>query len=284
MSVKDKALLVSLSVSMWTNAVHDEAVVGDIMKKTSTAHDVHAYKKILIKPEAMAQVRAARIALRTYWWSNTLPWGDGGVRVLPAPRYQEFVEKIRELRTEYEAAVAAFVREYPKMKMEARKRLGSLYRDEDFPSLNSIKGKFDCDIDFAPIPDAGDFRVSLSESEKKELGREVERAVQANTRGAMQALVGKLQKTVALLSERMKEADPGLRRSLIENIAEVCSEVEVFNFTDDKQIESFKKAAEQLTKGADLDMLKEDKKARKTLATKADEILAKMAMYTGGAS
>jgi hypothetical protein len=267
---------------MWTNAVHDNKVVDDIMKRTSTVNDVHRYKKVLIKPEAMSQVQAARIALRAHWWQQTLPWGNSGVRILPSEKYQEFTTKMRELQLNYNTAVDAFVREYPKMKAEARRRLMSLYDENDFPSMDSIKRKFGCDIDYSPIPSGEDFRVDLSESEKKILSKEVERAVEANARGAMNALVQKMVDTIQLLSERMKESDPGIRKSLVENIKKVCDEVSTFNFVDDKRIEAFKKSAEALTTGIDLDQLKEDKKAREALATKADDILAKMAAYTGG--
>ena len=281
MSIKEKALLVSLSVSIWTNSAADGTVVSDIMKKTQTETDVHRYKKVLIKPEALAQVRAARVALRRDWWDNTLPWGNGGVRLLPSARYQSFAEKMRELRVDYERTVAAFTKEYPKMKAEARQRLHALFREEDFPPVERIKSKFGCSLEFAPIPDAQDFRVSLSEDERKEIRREVEKSVEVNTRMAMTSLVTKLHETLTLLSERMKEAEPNFRSSLIANVEEVCREVESFNLLDDKKIEGFRKAAEALTKNLDVDTVKADKKVRKDLATKADDILAKMASYIG---
>lgn len=281
MAIKNKAILVSLSVSIWTNAVKDASVVDGIMKKTDTPEDVHRYKKVLIKPEALTQVRAARIALRSYWWENTLPWGNSGIRLLPSTKYQEFVEKMRELRIDYDRAVTTFCREYPKMKAEARQRLHSLFDERDFPSLDGIKRKFGCSLDFAPIPDGDDFRVKLSEDEVEALRREVERSVEENTQGAMKALVEKLQETVSHLTERMKEAEPVVRTSLIENIKEACTKVEAFNLIDDKKIDALRKATEGLVKGVEVDRLREDKKTRKELATRADEVLAKMAAYIG---
>lgn len=284
MSIKNKAILVSLSVSMWTNAVKDNDVVSGLMKKTETAEDVHRYKKVLVKPEAMLQIRSARIAIRAHWWNSTLPWGNSGIRLLPAVKHQEFAEKMRELRTDFEKAVADFVRNYPKMKAEARQRLKGMFKDEDFPGMDRIRDKFDVELEFAPIPDGADFRVSLSEGEMKELRKEVEASVQANTQKAMGALVAMMRDTIETLAARLKESDPTIRESLIANVADVAREVAEFNIVDDKKVESFRKAAEELTKGVDIDTIKTDKKARKALATKADDILAKMASYTGGAS
>lgn len=281
-SIKDKAMLVEVSVSYWTNAVHDSSVVTDIMKKTKTEEDVHRYKKVLIKPEALAQVKAARVALRAHWWAHTLPWGNAGVRILPSHKFQSFAEKLRELQNDYDNAVRAFVSNYPKMKAEARRRLGSLFNEDDFPSIERIKRKFGCTINYSPIPDAEDFRVDLSEDEKKRLAKEIEKAVADNTRGAMVALIEKLQDVIETLADRMKEDDPAIRESLIGNIKEACEEVASFNIVDDKQVEAFRKAAETLTKGIEVDKLKEDKKARKELASKADEVLKKMAGYIGG--
>lgn len=284
MSIKNKAMLVSLSVSMWTNAVKDGDVVSGLMKKTGTAEDVHRYKKVLIKPEALLQVRSARIAIRAHWWNNTLPWGNSGVRLLPSSKFKEFAEKMRELEVDFEKAVADFVRNYPKIKAEARQRLRDMFKEDDFPSLSSIKDRFAVELSVYPIPDAQDFRVSLSEGEMKELRKEVEATVQANTSKAMGALITMVRETVEVLRDRLKESDPTIRQSLVDNIEKVCAEVADFNVVDDKKVESVRKAAESLTKGVDLDAIKTDKKARKALADKADEILAKMASYTGGAS
>lgn len=281
-SIKEKALLVSLSVSFWTNTAADAGVVNDIMAKTHTGMDVHRYKKVLVKPEAMTPVKSARAAMRKHWWDNTLPWGNGGVRLLPSERYQKFAEQMRTLRNDYETAVAGFVSNYPKMKAEARKRLGPLFREEDFPSLDGIKGKFQVSLDFAPIPDAKDFRIDLSEAERKEIHREVERMVAENTRTAMGSLVERMAEVVKTLTERLKEADPTIRQSLFDNLVEVCKEVEEFNLLGDSQITALRKGVETLAaKPEQVDHLKEDKKARAALAKKADDILAKMASYIG---
>lgn len=283
-SIKEKALLVSLTVSVWTNSAWDGSVVEGLAKRTGTALDVHSYRKNLVKPEALAPIKARALALKTYWRASTLPWGDGGTRILPSEKWKEFTEKMRELRSDYERTLADFCRDYPKMKAEARQRLKGLFEEDDFPSVNAIRHKFGVALEFLPIPDGKDFRVAITEDEKRVLEDSVKRQVEQHTKQAMAALVEKLQETVKLMAERMKEADPTLRASLVLNIKEVCTEVDSFNLAGDKRIEDFKKQSEALIKGVNLEALKSDKKARKEVATKADELLAKMASYIGSGS
>lgn len=283
-SIQEKAILVSLTVSVWTNTAFDGDVVAGLAKRTGTATDVHSYRKNLVKPEALAAIKARALALKTYWRASTLPWGNGGVRILPSANFKEFTEKMRELRNDYERTAAEFVREYPKMKQEARQRLKGLFNEEDFPTAEGIKRKFGVELECMPIPDGKDFRVSITAEEKKALEESVKRQVESHTRQAMAALVEKLQETVTLLSERMKEEDPSLRASLVINIKELCAEVDSFNLAGDKRIDEFKKQSEALIKGINLENLKADKKGRKEVASKADELLAKMASYIGSAS
>lgn len=281
-SIKEKAMLVSLTVSVWTNSAWDGDVVAGIAKRTGTATDVHTYRKNLIKPEALAPIKARALALKVYWRSCTLPWDNGGTRILPSVKWKEFTEGMRNLRNDYDKTVADFCRQYPKMKAEARQRLKSLFNESDFPSTEGIKSKFGVDLEFLPVPDGGDFRVAISDEEKSILEASVRRQVEQHTKQAMCALVEKLQDTVQFMAERMKEADPAIRASLVTNIKEVCAEVDSFNLAGDKRIDDFKKQSEALIKGINIEALKSDKKARKEVATKADELLAKMAGYIGG--
>lgn len=282
MSIKEKGMLVSVSVSVWLNTASDSSVVKDISTQTHTKQDVHKYAKVLVPPSALELVHAARTALRNHWWQHTLPWGNSGVRLLPADRYQTFIETLRTLRGDFDREVKAFSKIYPVLQKDAITRLGTLYREQDFPK--HIETKFGVRVDIAPIPDVQDFRITLSESERKELEKEVTASLRNNAMGAMQSLVEKLNKTVELLAVRMREKDRTLRDSLVQNVKEACEEMDAFNTSlfGDSKLRTLSKAAASLTQGVDMGALREDDKLRKQVADKADDVLAKMASYIGG--
>lgn len=281
MSIRDKAILVALRTSLYVNAAEDEKAVDSLIKKFGAEANVHKYKKVLLPPHALAGVRGVRTAARKYWFDNTLPWANEGVRLLPASRYQSFVEKMRAFKTEYEHEVERFLNDYPKLKSDARKRLASLFDEHDFPTSDRMRRKFRMQLDVTPIPSGEDFRVSLSESERKEIEREVEARVKETAKASMQALVGKLQEQVQHLSERLKEKDAIVTKRSIENIVESVRESDEFNVVEDKQVTALHTAAAKLVDGVSLDTLKADEKARKQFTDKADALLARMAAYTG---
>jgi hypothetical protein len=282
MSIREKAMLVSLSISYWTGKANDDRVLDDLTAKHKTDRDVHEYRKVLIKPEAINAVKAARSRARAYYFEKTLPWIDGGTRILPSAFYFEYAKKMHEFKGEYEKAVADFITRYTGLKGEARKRLGDLFRDEDYPAVESLRRKFGFEDRVFPIPGKDDFRVDLGGKAEADIKRQIEESVRAATEVATRDLWKRLYHTVEALATRMKDADPTFRDSIIGNIRDICTVMGDMNVTGDKDLTAMtKKVLEELTKIGPQE-LRDEPKARKKVADSADAILAKMAGYIGG--
>jgi hypothetical protein len=58
-------------------------------------------------------------------------------------------------------------------------RLGGLFRPEDYPAPDELRSKFSFETKVMPLPDAGDFRVTLGEEEKERIKRQITAAVEA---------------------------------------------------------------------------------------------------------
>lgn len=280
-SIEKKAMLVSLSISYWTAAASDSSVGAELTKKHNTDADVHRYAKMLVKASELAPVQAARSAARKYHFSVTSPWIDGGTRVLPSAMYMDYAGKMRELRGEYDTAVAAFVKRYPALKGEARKRLGDLFREEDYPSIESLKRKFGWDMAVMPIPSAGDWRVDLGAKYNMEMEKQIEARVKQATEVVMQDLWQRLFAPVSALAAKMKDAEPIFRDSIVGNIKDQCVLMHKMNVTEDPRLTAMVKRIELSLTKFDPQVLRDDAKVRKQAAVAADDILAVMAGYIG---
>jgi len=62
----------------------------------------------------------------------------------------------------------------------AKVRLGGLFRSEDYPRVEELRSKFSFETKVMPLPDAGDFRVTLGDEEKERIKRQITAAVEAS--------------------------------------------------------------------------------------------------------
>ena len=108
MSLKDKAMLINLSISAWTNSQQDKKAAAQIESQHG-AHDAGRYNKTLVDKAHLAPLTKYAAAVRAYHYKMTLPWMDNGARLLPAAVAMEYFAKIREFKQGYEglARVAA---------------------------------------------------------------------------------------------------------------------------------------------------------------------------------
>lgn len=281
-TLEKKAMLVNLSISYWTGHASDERVGDELSKKHKTDLDVHKYAKVLIQPAALNLVKAARSKARAYHFGQTSPWIDGGTRVLPSALFFEYTEKMRELRGEYDSAVATFIKNYPGLKGEARKRLGDLFRDEDYPSVDTLKRKFGWDMGVLPIPSSGDWRVDLGAKANADMEKQIDARVKAATEVILSDLWQRLFAPIAALAAKMKDAEPVFRDSIIGNVKEQCALMEKMNVTGDAKLTAMVKKIESALGKFDPQTLRDDAKVRKQAASAADDILAQMTGYIGG--
>src|SRR6185437_2553376 len=161
-----KAMLCSLSISAWSARKHDPDASEEIATRHGAQADAGRYHKVLLPKTALAEIQKIVSEARQEHYFLTLPWDDNGYRVLPAAAYLDHVEKMNRLRARFSAAVEALSTQFAKLVEEARSRLGSLFRFEDYPSSPELTEKFAFETKVMPLPEAGDFRVSLGDEEK----------------------------------------------------------------------------------------------------------------------
>ena len=192
-SLCSRAMLCSLSISMWSARKHDREASEEIAQRHGAQPDAGRYHKVLLPKAALAEVQKIVSEARQDHYFMTLPWDDNGYRVLPAAAYMDHTERMRQLSNQFTPAIdaprnapksrpvslgkrtrARFLaalgmtrlgtQQFGQLGEEARVRLGSLFRSEDYPAPEELPSKFSFETKVMPLPDAGDFRVSLTRS------------------------------------------------------------------------------------------------------------------------
>ncbi len=278
-----RAMLVALSVRMWLARKYDRKVSDEIAEKHKASKDAGRYNKNLLPVEAPSYkaIAQAMQKARSFHYEQTLPWSDEGSRILTAENYMAYTEGMREHRNEFEVAVAQFLPEYPSLHEAAKRVSGSLFKEEDYPRISDLPGKFGFNMKFFPLPDAGDFRVNLKSGDVDSIRQQIEHDTHAAIEEAVGDLYKRLHVAVSHMTEKLSDKDGKFKNTLVSNVQEICDLIPRLNLTKDRKLDQMRRDIEGTLTAYEADDLRTDKKLRKKVAAKAQEIENDLAAFMG---
>lgn len=278
-TLASKALLANLQLSVWTARKYDKKVSKEVAESHNTKESAGRFNKRLMPEDAPEHAAILKIAgqARTEHYKLSLPWAADGARILPTTAYWKYTDAMTKHRNAFEQAVMDFTRVYETLREKARVELNGMFREEDYPPAAAVASKFKFALDFYPMPTSGDFRVSLGSEADRLIKSRLEENIQQATQAAMRDLWDRLYTQVNTLAERLN-GDKDLRKTGFENLEDLCGILRTLNVTGDKNLERM--VDEVLNSG--LTSKPEDQTAREELATRAEDIMSKMAGFMGG--
>jgi len=270
--LQEKAMLVNLSISAWTASKKDNKAGESVKAQASASSKAGWFNKRLIDPAALEKLNKIEGRARDLHYKMTLPWGDNGDRILPAPAYMDYMDAIRVIRGEHETARSQFVRDYPQLVQDARKMLGAMYEPGDYPDTAKVAERFEIRLGFNPVPDAADFRVDVGDEAVAEIKKSITASVEKRLHGATRECWIRLHEVVDRMARTLGDPEAVFRDSLVENIRVLLDILPKLNITGDATLASACKQVQNwlIIEPADL---RRDKKLRAFTAEKAEEIL-----------
>ena len=243
---------------------------------------------MLLPKEALAEIQKIVSEARQEHYFMTLPWDDNGYRVLPAAAYMEHTEKMRELSNRFTPAVEALGQQFGQLVEDAKLRLGGLFRPADYPAPDELSSKFSFETKVMPLPDAGDFRVSLGDEEKERIKRQITTAVEASLQVASRDLWLRLYEAVTHLAERLQayqvteeRVEHPFRDSVVTNLVKLVDILPKLNVTADLELERLA-AQVRASLLVDPQELRKSESVRTETAKAAAIIAQRMAGYIAG--
>ena len=289
-SLSSRAMLCSLSISMWSARKHDPDASLEIAQRHGAQADAGRYHKVLLPKEALAEVQKIVSDARQEHYFMTLPWDDNGYRVLPSAAYMDHTEKMRGLSNRFTPAVEALASEFENLVEQAKVRLGGLFRPEDYPATDELRRKFSFDTKVMPLPDAGDFRVTLGDEERDRIKRQITAAVEASLQVASRELWQRLYEAVSHLAERLqayKVTEEGVehpfRDTVVTKLIRLVDVLPKLNVTGDPELERLA-AQVRASLLVDPQELRKSESVRSETAKNAAAIAQRMQAYMGGCS
>jgi len=279
-SIASSAMLVELSISTWTARKLDKKVSTQVDLDKQTKTRAGNYNKNLLAGTGFLDTITKYAANARAWHiSQTLPWSDNGLRLLPMSNFMTYKQNLTTLETNYQALVDKFIIAYPNLVSAAAFQLGDLFNRDEYPEAEKIVNKFKFTVNYLPVPMAGDFRIDIGEEAKAELIKNCERAYNDRLNNAMKDAWSRLHECLMRMSERLANNEKGekkiFRDSLVENAVELVDLLKHFNLTGDTNMELARNELAVAIMNHDADDLRESFVARESVKKKVDDILSK---------
>ena len=280
-SISSAAVLVELSISTWTGRKLDKTVSNEI---TATKHaqkgTANVNKKILGDCAELDAVQKFAANVRNAHYAMTLPWSDTGLRLLTTKNYFGYQQQLTALQAEFNNLVEKFLAAYGWEVGQAQVRLGALFNANDYPSADSIRDKFKFNINYMPVPEAGDFRLDVSNEANKQLAEHYNNYYQTQLKTAMQDVWERAKTALTKMSERLDYADNQTKKifrdSLVDNVLEVVELMDTCNITGDTHMSAIKTKLRDALSGVTPDALRQDEYYRLETKRKVDEAIASL--------
>ena len=280
-SISSAAVLVELSISTWTGRKLDKTVSNEI---TATKHaqkgTANVNKKILGDCAELDAVQKFAANVRNAHYAMTLPWSDTGLRLLTTKNYFGYQQQLTALQAEFNNLVEKFLAAYGWEVGQAQVRLGALFNANDYPSADSIRDKFKFNINYMPVPEAGDFRLDVSNEANKQLAEHYNNYYQTQLKTAMQDVWTRAHSALSKMSERLDYADHQTKKifrdSLVDNVLEVVELMDTCNITGDTHMSAIKTKLRDALSGVTPDALRQDEWFRLSTKQQIDEAIASL--------
>jgi hypothetical protein len=273
--IQNSAMLVDLNISVWTGRKMDKTVSDEIdASKHTKARAGNYHKKLLAGTARLDDLQKLVGMIRVWHYEQTLPWSDGGSRLLPMKNFFDYKATLSDYEHQFEDAVKDFLVEYDTLVTAAAFQLGDLFNKDDYPDAIKLMSKFRMRYVFLPVPEAGDFRIDVNEASKTELQEQYAKFYTDKLNDAMQDAWDRLHDCLRKMSDKLAGDEKQIfRDSLVHNASDMCELLTKLNVTNDPKLEDARKKLESALVGVSATDLRKDDALRLDTKAKVDAIL-----------
>lgn len=277
-SISSSAMLVEINRRRWNGYAQNKDATEKVRQDYNAGRkSARVNQTLLINEPLFDQVNTLYGCLSTVLYHCTMPWLDRGPRLLTTPMFFEFNKQVTEIINEIEQkALPAFYAEYPNMIVRAGStdRLGDLFNPEHYPDLETLKTHYSITLKYAPVPDAGDFRVDVGHDALQMLKSSYETYYQDQLKSAYKDVWDRTHEALTNMSKKLEgEKKQTFRDTLVSNVEDMIDLLDKFNITGDDTMRRAKARIEQTLRGVTPEALREDDSYRLDTKRKVDQLL-----------
>lgn len=272
MRLQDRTVLVRLRIESWGTTRQDKEANEAVANAKNTNIRATRVTKRLCPEDALKEVKSKAEAAREFVRSNTQPWTDDGARLLDASHLFNVQDALRQdYRPPWWAEVQKVVGKLPYFRDQwGPANLGDLYDKSLYPTDELMEASFTWTLEVLPLnPDSKELRTILGDEYVDEIQRRAELGIERR-------LWERLAEPIKAMAERLSQADPTFRDTLVGNIRDLMKLMPSLNVTDAPALNRFREEIEDSLTKYSADTLRLSSSARRETAARAKDILARM--------
>lgn len=282
------ALIVELSVSVWTGRKLDRKVSDEVVNNANAKSKgaARVTKNLMAGRPELEEIGAMVTEVRNYIYANTMPWSDCGQRLLPTQRFIRVSQRMDDFKARFDEKVAAFVGLYSTLITAQAMALGDMFDRNEYPTAACIAHKFSMDVAYLPVPVAGDLRVDVGNQAQDELRAKLEDMAETRVQKAVGDVTERFTDHLKRMADRLvsdKDAATGevknrrFTETLVSGAFELCDLIGDCNLTGDVTLAQARRSLETALAGVTTVSLREDPQQREDVRAAVQDILGKFA-------
>jgi hypothetical protein len=274
------AVLIRLTVGCW-NGIRAAREVSEEMARRHGEGTVKASVQLLRDADRKPLQKTAA-AIRSFFYSRSLPFEDGGWRIIRVDRIVVTVRDIWSMIREYDIQVADWTERYRETKKACREKLCDLFDFVRFPSKEELLSLYHASYQIRPIATADMFDLPGVPEWSVGTMRNSLRLHQSHQIQAAQAdIIARLRAAVENMATRLGKDGGLFRDSLISNIKELCDTLPDLNLTRDAHLDMMISATKKTLCDYNPEQLRVDGETRKEAARMATRIVELLDKFNG---
>lgn len=286
-TINERAMLVTLNISMWTAAVGDSEAAKQAMRAIGvdetfeSGSETGRVTKFLIDPKALAPGNKLAGAARKQHKKLTSPYSDDSTRIIAGAGFRKYMDGMAEAERDFwNWYQNVFKPEYPRLVSKAKQTRKTDFRLSEYPDAHLIDldsgawrdrtpstkldRKFGFAVTPAPVPEANHFSnligvsaadmALIQQAATADANARIERAVNAVWQRLLVVVEAMVERLTVfgtpLLNEQGQETGKKafFLDTLVSNITALLDLVPILNVTGDPEITATaKRIEEQLT-------------------------------------
>lgn len=279
------ALLVSLTIREYGASKRDDDASAAVVS-ANFAEDAQAarvWKTLFPRGSAMDKVKAALRALRNFHYRNTLAYMHDGPRVLSTKNYAEYTQGLRRLSDDLDKAVLLLCSDLADLKEISRKRLGTLFKDSDYPTAETLAQAFKVEARYAPLPVADALLdLGLEPHDADQIRKELEGEMRAMFASANRRLWTDLHERLAATITQLGDGQTGkVHPKTYEGLKSLVDLLPRLNVTNDEQLDALATQLKSMLANIDSGDLRQDGDLRQAMAREASQVFDRMSTFMG---
>jgi hypothetical protein len=283
-TLSGSAMLLDLHISTYTGRKQDKATAEEVntAKNAKSKKASSVYKSLFADDADLEAIVAYGGRVRSWLYDVTLPWSDGGTRLVPTSKFFDISHELNQHEQEFFKLVQRFLNNYSTKVSAQAFKLGKLFSAVEYPSAGEIQNKFGFTFVFTPVPQAGDFRVDLPAEALAQVEANFEQAVSKRVQSVMQEPWDRLYKEVSHIKDKMIDKEGGkpqkLYQSMLDNALGLCETLKSLNIMNDPDLEAARRALELSLTDVDIKSLRQSPEVREAIKVKMQDLTDKFSL------